>query len=78
MGAEDDDSYLSVSEILLVFKPFIHRQENLKSLVFSEFKEFPVLSAAQQRLGNCLALVTHKMVFEFPGKTLVQKDFHPS
>src|SRR5450756_891408 len=77
-GTENHDGNPAIGEILLVLKPLVHGQENLKSLTLCNRKEFAVLLSAEQCLGYRLAVVTRKPVFESSGKALVQEDFHPS
>jgi len=51
-GAENDDGDLSTSEILLVFEPPVHGQENLESLTLCNRKEFAVFFPPSNASGT--------------------------
>ncbi len=78
LGAKNQDCDCPPDKTSFVREAFVDRQENFKTAIFRDRKEFAILLASEAGLRDSLAVVIDAAVLEFSRNTFVDENFHPS
>jgi hypothetical protein len=76
LSTKNDNSDPSLPQILLVFKPAINSQNNVKFCCLGCGQKLTVLKSSKAGVSSCLAIVTGKVVAQSLAHAFVEKNPH--